>query len=267
MESIIGVERARILRALVPDDDRPGDQVGWQLATGSVGEAFVDADERSAVVLVGRFAVVYGLARPVVGAFLYDRLFVGTLQGAHADLDPVPCIDGLAGEFTTDAVRVFFETDTVRPSEDADIAPLVCRRPTVADDAALLASHGAWVTEMWPRPSAATYVRALYDSEGQVLGLAASYAMSPRYAEIAAWVDPIVVGNRLVASQAESFLGEVLAGGHRISSTIFVNNRDAQRFAAGAGWHPVGEQRVVTFLEPLPGSPRAWERSRGRRAS
>ncbi len=260
MERIVGAERAALLGSLLPEHDRPGDQVGWQLAEQPVGEAFADTDGGCAVVLNGRFAVVYGAARSAVGRFLYERFFVGTLQGAVASCDPVPCIDDVPGEFTTDAVRVFFESDAVRSSVDDDIAPLVCRRPTASDDRALLASQGAWVAEMWPCPSMATYVRALYDSDGDVLGLAASYAMSPRYAEIAAWVDPLVAGNQLVASQAESFLGEVLAGGHRISSTIFVNNRNAQRFAAGAGWEPVGEQRVVTFLEPPPGSARAWAR-------
>jgi hypothetical protein len=261
MQPIGDDERVRVLRALLPDDDRPGDQVGWQLAVQPVGQAFVDDDARCAVVVNGRFAVVYGEARPAVGRFLYDRVFVGTLQGALAALDPVPCIDGVAGEFDTDAVRVFFETDTVRPSDDSDIAPLVCRRPAPADDAVLLRSEGAWVVEMWRRPSEATYLRGLYDSEGGVLGLAASYAVSPSYAEIAAWVDPMVAGHRLVASQAESFLGEVVAGGHRISSVILLSNRDARRFAEGAGWNPVGEQRVVMFAPPPAGSGRAWQRN------
>lgn len=261
MRPITGEERRRVLSALLPDEDRPGDQVGWQLAQQPVGDAFVDHDARCAVVVNGRFAVLYGEARPVVGRFLYDRIFVGTLQGALASLDPVPCVDPVPGEIAVDAVRLFFETTQVRASDDVDIAPLVCRRPRAEDDARLLASEGAWVAEMWPRPSEATYVRALYDSEGGVLGLAAGYAMSPRYAEIAAWVDPLVAGNRIVASQAESFLGEVLAGGHRISSVILMTNTDARRFAQGAGWHPVGEQRVVMFAPPPAGSGRAWERA------
>ena len=100
----------------------------------------------------------------------------------------------------------------------------------------------------------------LYDSEGGLLGIAAAYAMSPRYAEIAAWVDPLVAGNRLVATQAEDFLGEVIEGGHWISSAILVQNAKANRFAAGAGWQPVAEQRVVLFPTPPAGSGRAWER-------
>lgn len=261
MEPIRAHERVDVLRALLPDDDRPGDQVGWQLATQPVGDAFVDTDARCAVVVNGRFAVVYGEARPVVGRFLYDRIFVGTLQGALASTDPVPCVEPVPGEISVDSMRVFFETDTVRQSEGDDIAPLVTRRPTPADDDMLARSDGAWVTEMWRRPSDATYLRGLYDSGGGVLGVAASYAVSPRFAEIAAWVDPIVARHGLVASQAESFLGEVLAGGHRISSVILVSNHDARRFAQGAGWNPVGEQRVVMFAPPPAGSGRAWQRS------
>lgn len=248
-----------MLGALLADVDRPGDQVGWQLAIHDVGEAFVDDDERAAVVVTRRFAVVYGEARPAIGRLLHDAVFVGTVQGAVASLDPVPVIEGLADDFGTEQVRVFFETSEVRPSEPFDLAPLVTRRPVPADDAELRRSAGAWVAELWPRPSECTYARALYDSAGTVLGLAASYAVSPTYAEIAAWVDPIVAGNRLVASQAESFLGEVLAGGHRISSVILTTNRAANRFALGAGWRPCGEQRVVTFPPPLAGSARAWQ--------
>jgi len=264
MRHTSGDERARVLRALLPEEDQPGDQVGWQLAMQPVGEAYVDDEARFAVVVAGRFAVVYGEARPEVGRFLYDRVFVGTVQGALAALDPTPVIEGLEDDFDTSQVRVFFETDAVRPSENPDIAPLVCRRAVPADDESLLASMGGWVGELWPKPSDATYSRLLFDSAGTVLGLAASYAVSPRYAEIAAWVDPIVAGNRLVATQAEDFLGEVLAGGHRISSAILVHNTKANRFAIGAGWRPVSEQRVVAFPLPPAGSGRAWERLRPR---
>jgi hypothetical protein len=257
---IEGEQRTRALRALLPDEDGPGDQVGWQLAEHAVGEAYIDDDERAAVVVAGRFAVLYGIARPAIGRFLHDGVFVGTVQGALASLDPTPVIEGLEDEFDVDQLRVFFESRSVRPSVSPDISPLVCRRPTIDDDELLQASPAHWVCEMWPRPSDATYIRALFDSEGGVLGIAASYAMSPRYAEIAAWVDPLVAGNHLVATQAEEFLGEVIEGGHRISSVILVQNAKANRFATGAGWEPVAEQRVVAFPPPPAGSGRAWER-------
>lgn len=263
MRPLAADERRRVLGALLAEEDHPGDQVGWQLATQEVGAAFVDDDERAAVVVAGRFAVVYGQARPAIGRLLHDDVvFVGTVQGALAALDPRPVIDGLVDDFGTDQVRVFFESDTVRRSAPLELAPLVTRRPGPADDDALRASAGAWVAELWVRPSDCAYARALFDSAGDVLGLAASYAVSPRYAEIAAWVDPIVAGNRIVASQAESFLGEVLDGGHRISSVILTQNGAANRFALGAGWRPCGEQRVVTFPPPLAGSARAWQLSR-----
>jgi hypothetical protein len=250
---------------MLRDEDVPGDQVGWQLADQSVGEAFVDDDGRAAVVVSGRFATVYGSARRSIGRFLYDQVFVGTVQGALASLDPTPMIEGIADHFDVEQSRAFFESRSVRASHNSDIAPLVCRRPLPEDDRRLNESPARWVCEMWTQPSDATYVRALYDSEGGVLGLAASYAMSPRYAEIAAWVDPLVAGNQIVATQAEEFLGEVIAGGHWISSAILVENAKANRFAAGAGWQPVAEQRVVLFPAPPAGSGRAWERQQARR--
>ena len=130
MRPLAADERRRVLGALLPDEDRPGDQVGWQLATHEVGAAFVDDDERAAVVVAGRFAVVYGEARPAIGRLLHDEVvFVGTVQGAIAALDPRPVIDGLVDDFGTDQVRVFFESDTVRPSAPLELAPLVTRRP------------------------------------------------------------------------------------------------------------------------------------------
>ena len=264
MQPLEGDERRAVLRSFLNDEDVPGDQVGWQLADQPVGEAFVDHDGRAAVVIAGRFATVYGVARSRIGQFLYDRVFVGTVQGALASLDPTPVIEHLDDHFDVGQSRAFFESREVRPSRNPDIAPLVCRRPSVDDDARLLESPARWVCEMWNRPSDSTYVRALYDSQGGVLGLAASYAMSARYAEIAAWVDPVVAGNQLVATQAEEFLGEVVDGGHWISSTILVQNTRANRFAAGAGWRPVAEQRVVVFPAPPAGSGRAWERIRPR---
>jgi hypothetical protein len=264
VEPIAGDERRAVLGSLLHDEDAPGDQVGWQLADQPVGEAFVDTDGRAAVVVAGRFAVVYGAPRSSIGRFLYDAVFVGTVQGALAALDPTPIIEGIDDEFECTQSRVFFESRDVRPSTSSDIAPLVCRRPFAADDERLQASPAGWVCEMWCRPSDAAYVRALYDSDGGVLGLAASYAISTRYAEIAAWVDPLVAGNRLVAAQAEEFLGQVIEGGHWISSAILVQNAGANRFAIGAGWQPVAQQRVVVFPAPPAGSGRAWERIRPR---
>ena len=118
--------------------------------------------------------------------------------------------------------------------------------------------------EFWPRPSASPFARTGVTDDGEVLGAGACYAISPRYVEIAAYADPIGEGLQLIASAADEFLGSVFEAGYWIASTILVDNDSARRFAAGAGWDVVAEQKVIGFAEPAAGSGRAWPRSSGR---
>jgi hypothetical protein len=258
MIEIYGDERRTVLHALLPDEDAPGDQVGWQLADHAVGQAFVDDDGRAAVVVTNRFAVLYGEPRPTIGRALYDRVFVGGLQGAVAALDVRPAVEGVPEQFE-DAVRLFFDAAEVLPPAPVALDPLVLRPVSAADDEAVRLLAGAWVFEMWPRASAARYGACLTASDGEILAVASGYAQSPRYAEIAAWMDPMAAGNRLVAAASAWFLRPVIDDGFRISSSILTTNAKAQRFAEGAGWRPVAEQRVVSFPPPLAGTGRYLE--------
>jgi hypothetical protein len=259
MIEISGDERRAALHALLPDEDAPGDQVGWQLADHEVGQAFVEDDGTAAVVVTQRFAVLYGEPRPTIGRLLYDKVFVGSLQGATAALDIRPAVEGLPGP-VPESVRLFFEATDVRSSAEIPLDPLILRSLSPQDDELVSASAGAWVFEMWSTPSSARYGACLTTTEDDVLALASGYAQSARYVEIAAWMDPMAAGNKLVAAASDWFLRPVIEDGHRISSSILTTNAQAQRFASGAGWRVVAESPVMEFVRPAAGSSRELRR-------
>lgn len=258
-------ERRAVLRSLL-DRDEPGDQVGWQLAEAQVGQAFATEDARSAVVVTQRFAILYGEADPAIGRFLDENIFVGTLQGALGHLDVRPSVAGVEHSALAENVRMLLMADRVEPYESFPTEVLHLRRVTADLDAAVRASLGWWVFEMWPRPSDAPHTICALTDDGVLLAHGGSYAVSPRFVEIAAWIDPIGSGAGLIAAGSQYVLREVLDGGRAISSAILVSNVGARRFAAGAGWRTVGETPVVSFAPPPPGSPRALRLDAHRRA-
>ena len=246
-----------MLRSLLGDEDAPGDQVGWQLAEQEVGLAFVVDDGDAAVVVTHRFAVLYGEPRPSIGRFLDANIFVGTLQGALARTDVRPAVHGVTDSDLTQNARMVLAGDHVRPFETFPVDALCLRRVTADLDPLVRESIGWWVFEMWVHPSDALHTICALAEDGQLIAHGGSYAVSPHFVEIAAWIDPIGAGAGLIASGSQYVLNEVLESGRLISSTILVTNESARRFAAGAGWVVVGETPVVSFAAPASGSARA----------
>lgn len=264
MDPIGGAERAHVLQALLPAHDQPGDQVGWQLAAQPIGLAFATPDRTGAVVVTHRFAVIYGDAPPGLGRFLYDRVFVGMAFGATADSDIAAAVADAPGDEVKLVTRVVTESYSLNEYGGFPDGPITLSPVTPALDDLVRSSPGQWVFEFWPRPSDAPFTICGLSSAGDLLGVGASYAMSPRFVEIAAWADPIAAGAELVAAAGDELLGGVLRAGYGITSTILIDNDRARRFAAGAGWRVVQEQRIASFLSPPPGSWRAHVRAGGR---
>lgn len=264
MEPVAGDARSQLLQSLLPTLDRPGDQVGWQLAHHEIGEAFVTSDRAAAVVVTSRFAVVYGEARPEIGNLLYERVFVGMMFGATVDADVLPAIADVPEPDVSTITRIVTESHDLNEYGGFPEGPITLHRVSPELDHLVLTSPGNWVFELWHRPSDAPFTLCGLSSEGELLGVGGSYAMSPHFVEIAAWADPIAAGAELVAAAGDELLRAPLQAGYGISSTILISNDSARRFAAGAGWQTVAEQRIASFHAPPAGSGRAWIRAGGR---
>lgn len=239
-----------MLQALLPDADVAGSQAAFQLAGSTVGRAFATDDERTALVMVGSSAWVYGVPRPDVGQLLAAETFVGVLAGAVPTLDPRPAAPATPADRLRP--RLVYEGSSVAASPGVP-APLTLRGFTAADEPTLRRSAGRWVLELWQPAWRAPFALGLFTTNGDLVSIGGPYALTDRYAEIAAWADPVAAGVGMVFAASQGLLAPMLDSGRRLSALVRVSNAPARRWANAAGWEVVAEQMTVAIGVRRPG--------------